>query len=240
MTRSAQANKKNNDDALADERQLISLLKDNPTILDRHPELLSILEIPHESGGAVSLIERQRIVLREQNRQLDKRLCELMDVARDNERLAQSRHRIAVNLLGARDLDDVISIVLDELSNELKADFAVIKLFSGSEQMLTRYPELFVSSEADGLSAFKTMRDHKNPVCGRGTEPQKAFLFKDDAANIESVAIIPLTSGSDLGLIGLGSESVSRFQATMGTEFLSQLGELISAALAIHIEDSDV
>ncbi len=239
MTKSAQAKKnqvnKSQEDALADELQLISLLKDHPDVFNRHPELLTEMKVPHESGTAVSLIERQILVLRQKNEQLDKRLCDLMDVARDNERLAQSRHRIALNLLGARDLEDVISIVLDELSNELKADYAVVRLFSDEPEQFERYPDLFVSREADGLKAFKTMSEHKNPVCGRGTTEQKAFLF-DDASQIESVAIIPLTAGSDLGLIGLGSESVTRFQATMGTDFLNQIGELISAALAIHLE----
>ena len=223
-------------DELADELQLISLLKDNGAIFQRHPELLETLDLSHETGGAVSLIERQVQVLREKNNQLDKRLCELMDVARDNERLAQSRHRIALNLLGAHDLNDVVSIVLDELSNELKADFAVVKLFTEKETWLKQYPQLFVATGSDGLNAFKTMRDHKNPVCGRGTDEQKTFLFVDDANQIKSVAIIPLTTGADLGLIGLGSEAISRFQASLGTQFLSQMGELVSAALAVHLE----
>jgi len=224
------------EDALADELQLVSLLKENVDIFNRHPELLDVLDLSHETGGAISLIERQIQVLREKNNQLDKRLCELMDVARDNERLAQSRHRIALNLLGAHDLNDVVSIVLDELSNELKADFAVVKLFTQKETWLKQHPQLFVADDSDGLNAFKTMRDHKNPVCGRGTDEQKIFLFTDNAKQIESVAIIPLTTGADLGLIGLGSEAASRFQASLGTQFLSQMGELVSAALAVHLE----
>jgi len=234
-------NKKNQEktsqeDALADELQLIGLLKENADIFTRHPELLDSLDLSHETGGAISLIERQIQVLREKNNQLDKRLCELMDVARDNERLAQSRHRIALNLLSAHDLNDVVSIVLAELSNELKADFAVVKLFTEKETWLKQHPQLFVANDSDGINAFKTMRNHKNPVCGRGTEEQKTFLFADDAKQIESVAIIPLTAGADLGLIGLGSEAASRFQASLGTQFLSQMGDLVSAALAVHLE----
>ena len=227
------------EEVLADELQLISLLKQSPDILQRRPELLAELEVPHDSGGAVSLIERQIGVLREKNRQLDRRLCELMDVARDNERLAQSRHRIATNLLGAHDLDDVVSIVLDELGNELKADFAVIRLFTTSQVLLEQSPALFLSPDEDGLNVFKTMREQKNPVCGRSTSEQKKFLFAGDADSIESAAIIPLFAGADLGLIGLGSCDGSRFQPTMGTQFLSQMGELVSAALAVHLELND-
>ena len=221
---------------LADELQLITLLKETPDFFERHPDVLAEIEVPHASGGAISLIERQVQALREKNKKLEKHLQNLVEVARDNDRLAQSRHRIAVNLLSARDLDDVISIVLDELGNELKADFAVIKLFSDDEQRQQANPELFFAPQTEGVNAFKTMREQKNPVCGRSSDEQKNFLFGKDAEKIESVAVIPLSAGAELGLIGLGSEALSRFQAGMGTEFLTQMGELVSAALAVHLE----
>ena len=78
---------------------MIELLKLNPDFLVRNPALLSELEIPHRTGLAVSLIERQVGVLREKLKSGDKRLRALMDIARDNERLAQSRHRLSLNLL---------------------------------------------------------------------------------------------------------------------------------------------
>lgn len=227
------------EEAQVDELQLVRLLKENPAILLHHPELLAQLEVPHESGAAISLIERQICVLREKNTQQDNRLHEFMDIARGNERLAESRHRIAINLLGAHDLDDVVCIVLDELSNELKADFAVIRLFTENTELLEQYPELFISKDAAGINVFKTMRDHKNPVCGRSTDEQKIFLFAGEAQKIASAAIIPLAAGADLGLVGLGSHEIDRFQPTMGTHFLAQIGELISAALAVHLEVSN-
>ena len=84
---------------LTNDLELISLLRETPDILQRHPELLTVLEVSHESGKAVSLIERQVVVLREQNQSQDNRLRELMDVACDNERLAQTRHRLALKFI---------------------------------------------------------------------------------------------------------------------------------------------
>ena len=223
---------------LAADLELISLLRENTDILERHPELLATLEVPHETGKAVSLIERQVAVLRQKTQTQDERLRELMDVARDNERLATSRHSLAINLLAAHDLDDVISIVLDVLSNELSADYAVIKLFSQDKQRIERAPDLFVDADDKALTAFKTMLEHKNIVCGKSTGEQKSYLFEDNAEAIQSAAIIPLVAGSNLGLIGLGADQVTRFSSAMGTDFLSQIGELISASLAVHLESS--
>ena len=222
---------------LATDLELISLLRENPDILLRHQELLAVLQVPHQAGKAVSLIERQVGVLREQAQSQENRLRELMDVARDNERLAESRHRLAVNLLAAHDLDDVISTVLDILSNELAADHAVIKLFTDNEEQISQSAGLFVNTGEQALSAFKTMLEHKNTVCGKSTAEQKAFLFDADADDIKSVAIIPLVAGANLGLIGLGANDAERFSASMGIDFLSQVGDLISAALAVHMEN---
>lgn len=224
------------EEMLANELQLISLLKENADILQRHPELLSVLEVPHRSGAAESLIERQVGVLRQNLKANEMRLRELMDIARDNERLAKSRHRIAVNLLGARDFEDVISTVLDELKNELKAEFASIKLFSDNAEHNERHPGRFVSTKAPELKAFSTMLKHKNPVCGRCSEEQRDFLFDNEAKDVASAAVIPLVAGADLGLLGLGGRDPDRFQTSMGTEFLSQVGDLVSAALAVHLE----
>ena len=221
---------------LATDLELISLIRENADILQRHPELLAVLEVPHETGKAVSLIERQVGVLREKIQQQDDRLCELMDVARDNERLAQSRHGLALNLLSSHDLDDVVSTVLDVLSNQLAADFAVVKLFSDDQSRIDLSSGLFVDASDEALNAFKTMLEHKNTVCGKATKEQKNFLFGEIADSIRSVAIIPLVAGANLGLIGLGSNDVNRFNPSMGTDFLAQIGELISASLAVQLE----
>lgn len=218
------------------EQQLLELLKEYPDILVRNPELLADLEIPHASGNAVSLIERQVRVLRDKLQANDLRLRELMDIARSNERLAESRHRLAINLLGAHELDDVISIVLDELGNELGADHAIVCLLTDDEARLEQNPDLFIASSTEALRSFATMLDNRKPICGHCTEEQNAFLFGDEAEHIGSAAVIPLVAGAKLGLLALGSKDRRRFSIAMGTEFLGQIGELVSAALAVHLE----
>jgi uncharacterized protein YigA (DUF484 family) len=221
---------------LAADLNIISLLRENPDILQRYPELLTILEVPHKCGTATSLIEKQVMLLRQQKQEQEKRLQELMDIARDNERLALSRHNMAVTLLSAHDLDDVVSIVLAVLRDELAADYAVIKLFSNDKERIKQNPVLFIDANDEKLKAFKTMLEHKNTVCGKSTKEQKVLLFGDNADHISSAAIIPLVAGANLGLIGLGSNSSSRFHSSMGTDFLSRTGELVSASLATHLE----
>jgi uncharacterized protein YigA (DUF484 family) len=221
-----------------DEQQLISLLKDNPDILNRYPALLAELEVPHAAaaGAAVSLIERQVRVLRDRITAGELRMREFMDIARDNERLAMSRHRLALNLLGAQDFDDVISLILAELGDELGADHVVVRLFTDRAEDVADRADVFVPRDHEDLNRFRTMMKNRLPVCGRSSDDQNAFLFAEHAPAIASAAVIPLVAGADLGLLGLGSEDASRFSTSMGTHFLQQTGELVSTALARHLE----
>lgn len=219
-----------------DEQKLVRLLKEMPDIFQRHPELITTLELSHNSGRATSIIERQVSLLREKLKTSDHRLRDLMNIARENEKLSQSLLRLAINLLGARELDDTISIVLNELKNELKAEYAVIKLLTDDQHRIEQQPDRFVSKKDKVLNEFSTMLQHKNPLCGRCSDAQKAFLFSDDAGQVKSAAVLPLVAGADLGFIGLGSQNEEKFVVSMGTDFLRQVAELVSASLAVHLE----
>jgi uncharacterized protein len=233
VTRQAQKKQQSLHDS---EQQLIELLKIYPDFLVRNPALLTDLEIPHRTGLAVSLIERQVGVLRNKLKTGDKRMRSLMDIARANERLAESSHRLSLNLLGAHDLDDVVSSVLAELGNELAAEFVVLRLFSDDQQRIESNSMLFVSRQDKRLQSFSTMLRHSKPVCGRCLPEQIEFMFGENAKEIKSAAMIPLVAGAELGLLGLGARDTARFQTAMGTDFLSRLGELVAAAMAVHLE----
>ena len=64
-------------------------LEANLDFFERHSELLSSLRLPHISGDAVSLVERQISILRQKDRKMEYRLEELIEVARINDALGE-------------------------------------------------------------------------------------------------------------------------------------------------------
>ena len=62
-------------------------LQANPDFFERHNELLTSLRLPHGSGAAVSLVERQVSVLRQKDLKLERKLKDLIEVARINDTL---------------------------------------------------------------------------------------------------------------------------------------------------------
>src|SRR5690606_12372353 len=111
-----------------DEAGVIEYLLQNPDFLERHPQLLAELHIPHPCGPAVSLLEHQARVLRERNRTLQARLDELLAVARDNDRLAERIHHLTLELISAPHLEAVLFVLKDELRRNFDCDAIVIRL----------------------------------------------------------------------------------------------------------------
>ena len=74
------------------EDDIVEYLQTNPDFFERHINLLTSLSLPHRTGGpAVSLVERQVSVLRQRNMKLERKLRELLDVARGNDPLARGQ-----------------------------------------------------------------------------------------------------------------------------------------------------
>jgi uncharacterized protein YigA (DUF484 family) len=77
------------------------------------------------------------------------------------------------------------------------------------------------------------------PFCGPnlGFEPAGWLASQEEGEPAQSLALLPLREGAidsatpAFGLLVLGSPDPQRFDATMGTEFLSRMAELASAAL---------
>ena len=75
-------------DRTISEQAVQDYLADNPDFFERHGDLLKSLRLPHGSGGTVSLVERQVSVLRQKELKNDRKLKELLAVARANDALA--------------------------------------------------------------------------------------------------------------------------------------------------------
>ena len=70
------------------EQAVHDYLAATPEFFERHPRLLKSLQLPHASGGTVSLVERQVSILRQKEIKLERQLRELFQVGRENVILA--------------------------------------------------------------------------------------------------------------------------------------------------------
>src|ERR1700678_1736498 len=98
-------------------------LQSHPDFFERNAALLAKLRLPHmrDSGATVSLVERQVEVLRERNQALERKLKELVEVARANDALSERIHRLTQRLFGARSLPETIGAAEASLREDFDA-----------------------------------------------------------------------------------------------------------------------
>ena len=209
-------------------------LEAHPDFFERNAKLLSSLRLPHETGGTVSLVERQVSMLRQKEIKLERQLKELISVARDNDVLVAKIHELTIQLLSARDLNATVAAVEEAMRSGFDADHAVLVLFGNPDNFDDVDAGRFfrvIRREDAALAPFALFLKGSGPRCGQARDAQREFLFKSHADDIGSVALIPLGRKSNIGFLGIGSVDGSRFHPGMSIDFLSRVGELVSRAL---------
>lgn len=207
-------------------------LREHPDFfLDQHA-LLTDLRIPHAAGSAVSLIERQVVLLRQQNDRLKHKLKDLVEVGEANERLTDCIHRLTLNLLDARSTKDVIDALHERLRKDFNVDTVAIRLRVMPEESMPEGLALPMESGDPLLKTYEEAFAEGRPVCGGLGEEQIQYAFAGSRVAVKSAAIVPLRKTDVMGYLGLGSPDADHFHSSKDTLFLRYLGSLSGYAFA--------
>ena len=215
---------------------VIAFLREHPNFLVEHPDLLSEITIPHTTGVATSLVERQVSVLREQVRQHKNQLTELINIAKENGQLSERLQILMAKLIGASDLESLLATIKKSLISDFKADKIVIRIMSDHNQV-TGQKNLsdIVGKEWPQRSLFEEILNHKNPVCGRLNGEQHKIIFGDELPEYGSSVLVPLFGRTWTGLLAIGSQHPERYTKDMGTDILSQMAGIVTLAIDPYI-----
>ena len=219
-----------------DEAEVAAYLQAHPDLISRYPAVLEAMNVPHESGSAVSLIERQVNGLRTTNRQLQARFNELVETARDNEQRVVQLNRLAKVLVSAPTAAELVPELAYCLQQHLDVDHIYVGLSgnSGEVEALADGEIHAIAEDNDAGKALTNVYRRGKPICGPLSEEQSEALFAtrtNDVPALSSAAMIPLGAKGVHGALVLASRKSTRFVPDMGTLFLELMGELVTAAL---------
>lgn len=205
-------------------------LRANPTFFNRYPELVRTLEIPHANGQATSLWERQISTLRDDYDKLKARFDEFLASARSNEALIKRIHALALSLIDAAGPQAIFGLLAQRLAEDFKAETVTALVFAAPGFVDSSDAPQFVGADSPRREAFADLLQQREAMCGRLTQSQCHALFGTENFSGSHV-ILSLAGRHWDGLIAVSSVDPTRFEATMGTEFLAYLRDVVVLVL---------
>lgn len=215
--------------------EVASYLRRNPEFLSDFPDIAMALMVPRDQGATTSLASYQLDVLRDKNRELGRRLQELIQTATDNEQLMIRVHSLAIALMREKSLADSLRRAIAALTEDFHTELVRLVLFcAGSDDLPAADWLILAPNGAKDLPAFAEFLKRGEPLCGRLQPEKLETLFAEKAGDVRSAVLV--TVGNS-GMLAVGSSDASRFHPGMGTVFLKLIAEAIAAATARFAAD---
>jgi uncharacterized protein YigA (DUF484 family) len=224
---------------LLPEEQVADYLLAHPDFFERHGAVLARLRLPHQRGSAaISLVERQVLVLRDKHAVLEKKLHELIEHGRANDAISDRVHRLTRRLLRARDAAGVIAALETSLREEFGASRWVLLATDPAVASLAALSNAHVRLVPRGspeLKIFETFFESARPRSGQIRDTQRDYLFGGEGSEVGSTVLIPLGDHASLGLLAIASHDTERYLPTMSTDFLVRIGEIVTEAVTARL-----
>ena len=209
--------------------EVAAWLRRHPNFLQQFPDLALSLVVPREAGSASSLASYQLEVLRDKNRELNRRLQELSGNAQDNERLAVRTQQLTLALMRQDNAADTLRAMAASLAEDFNGDLVRLVMFAPVEGLDDAEWLQQIDADDARLQPFRDCLADGEPLCGRLQPDKHALLYGVRADEVQSTALLPLAG---VGLVAVGSGDPNRFFPGMGTLFLRMMGEALVTALA--------
>lgn len=206
-------------------------LRDHPEFFVGRDTLLGELLLPHGSSGSVSLVERQLRVLRERNQSMRRRLNEMVRTARLNHRLFERTLELTLRLMETDGTEARLNRLEEGLTQGFELDAVAMHGIERKGFSPALHRAITVNTEVEAQPTVGHLLRPGRIVCGLLREPELAFLFAGQEADVASAAVMPVEVPGGLLLLALGSRDPNHFTPDMGTMFVRFLGDAIARML---------
>jgi uncharacterized protein len=207
-----------------DAEQVAAWLAAHPQFFIGRDALLAQLEIHHDAGHAISLVERQLSLLRSRNQSLSAQLATLMEVARHNDRLFERSRRLIGQLLDAESLEELVAAVEDGLRHDFQVPCVSLLLF-GEAGGAGRQVDA-----AHARQALHSLLAGPPVACGVLRADERDVLFPGQRT-LGSAAVARLEHRGLHGVLALGSPDPQQYRSSLGGVFLGQIAEVLARQL---------
>jgi|TARA_B110000967_G_scaffold105920_1_gene108670 uncharacterized protein YigA (DUF484 family) len=195
-----------------DPKDVELFLLDNINFFESRESLVGELKFRHSSSSASSLLERQIMKLRDEQKDLMDLLSSFIKTASLNEDLFNKSKNLTLSILGSSSKEEVISNVQDDFIKNFGVDSCILD-FIENEKM-------------DQLECNTGMSFHKGAIyCGSYSNEKMELLFGDN--KVASIAVAVIAGHKDIGLLKLGSYERTRYLGDEDTTFIEYIRDIL-------------
>ncbi|MDK2776702.1 MAG: DUF484 family protein [Pseudomonadota bacterium] len=206
---------------------VVQYLQDHPDFFIGKDDLLAELRVPHNSGPATSLVERQLSVHRERNVELRQRLSDLLENARRNDQLFEKSRRLVLALVEADNWLGVQAALDDSLRKDFGVDAWAMLHFT--ERNLDA-PLVAVRNAELQRSIHRLFKGHR-ALCGQLSQQEIALLLASPATEARSVAAAQIRGQGNNGVLTVASNDPGYYRSSMDTLFLDYIADILALRL---------
>ena len=202
----------------------------NPNFFKENPEVLNSIEIIHESGAAVSLIQKQVELLRSNYNSTTDKLMELLGIAKNNEDIFILTKELILSLIDASSIEEIVALIEKSFVADFGAKKSKVLFFTESSKNL---PKGRVKNPAEARNILGNLLKPGKIFCGEVNKKVAKFIF-NQKTGVKEIALVPLNSSSLLGLIALGSDQPGKYSDNKDSLFLDFIAEVVSKLIDGH------
>ncbi|MDX1490863.1 MAG: DUF484 family protein [Pseudohongiellaceae bacterium] len=213
--------------------QVAQYLSQHPDFFVNRDTLLADITLPHESGQAISLLERQVKILRDRSIDARHTLSVLVENAKYNDQLFSVTRALILALLAEDDIAQIASATEANLCTQPGIDACSVILFDSSD--LRNINNARIEPRDNLEASFPELFRSRRTLCQVVDKDLAKTLFPKTNANIRSVAICPIGRNNMLGVLAIGNKSQDYFNPDLETLFLDFIGEVLESLLIRHL-----
>ncbi len=218
-----------NNSQLVTQKKIKEYLLNNPNFFDENPDTLENLVIPHFSGGAISLVERQVLLLRKKNIELSEYIKNIQITAEDNVKLFEKTTRLVSSLIMAADFESLISRLTESLSRDFQVEFHQLILFDNYKIEANAHTKIVSIREAE--DSVGRLLKKEEPLSGISDRIELDFLFGNKKRKVKSAAAVRLFNNTLIGILAIGNSNPNYYNSILDTIFFSHITKVLNGLI---------
>ncbi|NRA42067.1 MAG: DUF484 family protein [Pseudomonadales bacterium] len=213
--------------------QVSDYLLENPSFFLNRPHLLADIALPHDSGNAVSLLERQVSILRERNIETRKRLSEMLEQGQRNDGLFEQTQRLTLQLLETNNINRLMAQLHSFCIDQFQVDAVCLTLVAND--LTHKVNQCQVLAENEIKQVLPGLLQQTKGMSGSFRQEELALLFAGNT-DIASAIVMPIVSQKQaIGFLSLGSDDAAYFSHAMDSLFLSFIVNILAVQIPKYL-----